>query len=436
MTTEAPRRRAEAYEIAIVCLARSALVGATLVAGFRAISDDDYARTVIAERLVAEPRLDPSGTSWLPAPFHLLGAAMAIFGRTLLVARVASVALAIGAGALVHLALVRHGVPRRARLVAMGALSLLPWTLYTTAATVPEALTASAVAAAALFATLERARATAATRIAAGALVALATLSRYEAWPAAVVVAVLLVVSVQGEKPRAIAGAIAGALLAVAGVAAWMAWNRATHGSATHFLFRVARFKRALGGPEASLAERLGAYPRLLVVHFPEAIAALAVIVASVRRRDGLRRARVGALAVSSAVLAFLVYGTLADGVPTHHAERALLGIATLVVPVAIATLAERGTTRGWVAFGAVVGALELFHVGATEMPGRGGADRSEQVARGHALRGEPTLTVVPCAYEHFALVAAYGRPEAVTIGPPAPATANERCPRVIAPSE
>jgi len=420
--------RAAAIEIAGIAALRGLGVLLVLALGFRAISDDDYSRVVIAERLVAEPRLDPSGTSWLPFPFHALGAAMAVAGRSLAVARVASVGLALGSGAALHGALFAWEVPRRARLVAMLAVALLPWMLWTTAATVPEACTAALTAAAVLFAALPEGRATARSRLAAGALVCLATLSRYEAWPAAIVVAALLAYG-GARAPGSRGSALGGVALALAGVLGWMAWNHATHGSATHFLFRVAKFKRALGGPEAPLGERLAAYPGLLGAKFPEAVLAVAALLALVRRADSLRPARVAALATAAAVLLFLVYGALHDGVPTHHSERALLGIVLTVIPVAIASVAHRGSARAWAAAGALVVAVELGHLAASEAPGGGAADRSAQVARGHALRGATHLTVVPCAYEHFALVAAYGRPEHTTIE--APRITEGPCPRV-----
>lgn len=423
--------RALVAELAAVVGARLVAVAVVLGTGFRAISDDDYARTVIAQRLVVTPRLDPSGTSWLPFPFHALGAAMAVFGRSLEVARGASVLFALLAGLALHVALVAWEVPRLARLAAMAAVALLPWTLWTTAATVPEACTAALCAAGVLFAALPGARATHKTQLAAAIVVCVATLSRYEAWPTALVVAGLLVDGGWREPATAKrATAIGAALFAIAGAVAWMAWNKATHGSATHFLFRVARFKRALGGPEVPLGVRLGAYPWLLATRFPEALLALVILGATLRRADPLRRARIAALVSAAAVLAFLVYGAVNDGVPTHHSERALLGLVMTIVPIAAASVAHRGTARVWLVAIAAIVALEVGHVATSEAPGAGEADRAAQIARGRALRATPSLTVTPCAYEHFALIAAYGRPEHVTIGPPLASPVGP-CPRV-----
>ena len=423
------------------------LVAALVVlgTGFRAISDDDYARTVIAQRFVAAPKLDPSGTSWLPFPFHAMGGAMALFGRSIEVARGASVALSLAGGVAMHLALVAWVVPRRARVLGIAAVSVLPWTLWTTVATVPEAFTAAFVASSVLFAALPADRATTATRLVAAGLAYAATLSRYEAWPAALVVAGALAASSRelvleetagdAHGARATRGAaFAAVFLALTGIVVWMIWNRVSHGSATHFLFRVARYKKSLGAgqPEGTLFERLIAYPRLLAIHFPEAIAALVVFAAHLRDRGPLARARGVSVAAAGATLTFLVIGNINDGAPTHHAERALLAAVFCLIPLAVASVATAGPRRAWFVAAGLLGLVELGHVCVRERPGGGAADRAAQVARGHALRGEPNLRVVPCTYEHFALIAAYGAPEKVDIGvEPKPAAGD--CPHVEA---
>lgn len=427
--------RSVVLEISSVVALRWVAVVALLASGFRAISDDDYARTVIAEAFVATPKLDPSGTSWLPFPFHVMGIAMAIFGRSVEVARAASIAAATAAGIALHLALIVWKVPRHARLTAMLAVSVLPWTLWTTAATVPEASTAAFASAALLLAALPAERATRWTLLGAGGLVCAATLSRYEAWPVGVVVAAALAKTIVDSRGTTRRLAIAATILAVGGMVAWMSWNKLSHGSATHFLFRVARYKKAhsAGQEETSLLARVLAYPKLLVLYFPEALVAIGVLCATVRRRDGLLRARAFGLMAVALVMAFLVYGNLNDGVPTHHAERALLGAAFCAIPLGVAALAHRGTPRSWGAAAAVLLALELVHVCARERPGDGAANRDAQVARGRALRGAAHLTVTPCAYEHFALIAAFGAPEKVDIRPAEPSSV---CPRARVPED
>src|SRR5579863_3185512 len=86
----------DAVTLAALKLAVSVWV---LTHGFSHVSDDDYARTVIAEQFAHAPRLDPSGTSWLPLPFWVLGTSMMALGRSLAVAR--SVAVVLGTAAVV-----------------------------------------------------------------------------------------------------------------------------------------------------------------------------------------------------------------------------------------------------------------------------------------------------------------------------------------------
>ena len=142
------RRSRLAIEIVVVLACRLAATLSVLGSGFRAISDDDYARAVIAQRFVTEPRLDPSGTSWLPLPFWVMGGAMVAFGRSLGVARGAAIALALGSGVCMHLALIHWRVPPRERVLGLALVFVLPWSVWTTATTVPEASTAALTAAA------------------------------------------------------------------------------------------------------------------------------------------------------------------------------------------------------------------------------------------------------------------------------------------------
>lgn len=424
-------RRAVALEVAAALVVRALLVLVALGLGFRAVSDDDYARVVIAERWVAAPTIDPSGTSWLPLPFHVMGITMAGLGRSLVVARLASVLFTLGSQVALHLALVRTGLARHTRLLGLAAAVLMPWSMFCSAATVPEAPTAGLVSAALLFAALPPDRARRSTRIAAGSLALAATLCRYEAWPAALVVAGTLMWHGRAARgpERVVVALCAG--LGLAGIVAWMAWNRVSHGSATHFLFRVARYKRMLaeGGPEIPLTERVLAYPRLLIMHFPEAALGLVGLLVRVPTRLA-SSARVAAVALA-AVGAFLVVGNVNDGAPTHHAERAWLGVATVVVALGVARAAEALVSRrAFVAMAFGLGLLEAARFCATEPPGGGAADRSAAVAEGLSLRGTGPFAVVPCAYEHFALLAAHGRPEEATVLPAEPK--GSPCPRVV----
>ena len=81
-------------DAAILALAKVAVSLWVLRLGFSHVSDDDFARTVIAQTFAGAPKLDPSGTSWLPLPFWLTGGAMMVLGRSIAVAR--GVAIALG----------------------------------------------------------------------------------------------------------------------------------------------------------------------------------------------------------------------------------------------------------------------------------------------------------------------------------------------------
>src|SRR3954469_25143132 len=85
----------------LVALTRVAMSLACWWSGFRAISDDDYSRVVIAARFAHQPSLDPSGTSWLTLPFWLYGVPMAVFDDSLGTARVVAVLLGAASAVLV-----------------------------------------------------------------------------------------------------------------------------------------------------------------------------------------------------------------------------------------------------------------------------------------------------------------------------------------------
>jgi hypothetical protein len=74
-------------DVVALVAAKLALAALVLHLGFSHVSDDDYARIVIAEQFAHAPHLDPSATSWLPLPFWINGAAMMVLGRSLGVAR-------------------------------------------------------------------------------------------------------------------------------------------------------------------------------------------------------------------------------------------------------------------------------------------------------------------------------------------------------------
>ncbi|MEM9694911.1 MAG: glycosyltransferase family 39 protein, partial [Myxococcota bacterium] len=146
-------------------------------AGFRAVSDDDFARVVIAQQFAHAPSWDPSGTSWLPFPFWLYGGVMAVAGTSLTMARATAFVAGLAATALLFAAgKVMFGRDRPAFAGAALA-TVLPWSARLGLATVPELPTAAlTVFGVATFAQRRH-------RILGALALAVACLSRYEPWP-------------------------------------------------------------------------------------------------------------------------------------------------------------------------------------------------------------------------------------------------------------
>jgi len=124
--------------------------------------------------------------------------------------------------------------------------------------------------------------------------------------------------------------------------------------------------------------------------------------------------------------MAFLVVGALRDGAPTHHAARALCITYPLLVSAAISSVrafAEQRASARTASLLATLATAILIVLSwfAAEPPGRSAAeDRTREIETGLELRarGAKHITVTPCAYEQFALIAAYGAPENVTVMP------------------
>ncbi len=420
-------------DAAVLALAKVAVSLCVLRLGFSHVSDDDFARTVIAQTFAAAPRLDPSGTSWLPLPFWLTGSAMMVLGRSIAVARGVAIALgALSAGG-VYLA-ARDAEVRRLPAVVGALMALaLPWNAWLGAATVPEVLAAN-LAAAGLLGLLRREG----PRPVHGLLLGLATLCRYEPWTLALGFVAATTVAEIRRRPRSVQG-VAPALLALTGMGLWMAWNAHAHDGPLHFFDRVAKFRRASDSGDAPWVTKVLVYPAAFLRGSPEltlgaaALVGMAALGSDVRRRSG------PLLATMLFAFAALVYGNVRDGAPTHHAERPMLPLFVLVAMLlcdALArTVAKRAQGRGGLfrALGLITAgaALVSFAARYRDYPGTGEAARDAQLARGVALRSEAHLTVEPCAYEHFALIAAYRAPERVTSLPTRKLPVTDACPSV-----
>ncbi len=428
---------------AALCVAKLALGAWVLHAGFSHVSDDDYARTVIAEQFAHAPKLDPSGTSWLPFPFWVEGAAMLIFGRSLDVAR----GVAIAAGALSvaapFFAMRATGVPRGAALAATAVASALPWNAWLGVATVPDGWVGAVLAASAIAMRVPSARPWAAAGLFATAL------SRYEAWP---VCAIFAIACFWRRAPRG--AAVAYAAGAIAGPLLWMAWNAHAHGSPVHFVARVTAFRRAIGAASVPWTEKAFGYPLAFVTETPEA-AVLGACGAIGLARSAALRARWGwAAAAMVAVVAFLVAGDLGDGAPTHHPARALASTWWVAIGMGVdAAAAGLGELRG-VEFVRLptflrfllppVLALLLTLGWAVTLPprwqtapGSGESERRDaQIARGLDLRarGVTSAEITPCQFEHFALLAAWGEPERARLNQRSRRPVTRDCPELETP--
>ncbi len=313
-------RAAPARDALVITTAKLLASAAVLALGFRALSDDDYARVVIAQRFAAAPALDPSGTSWLPFPFWIYGAIMRVFGRDPSVARATALGLGVAAALLVFIAARWLGAERRGALFGALLAAIFPYSAWLGAATVPEAPTAALIVLGAASASVSGSR-----RVLGALALSAACLSRYEAWPVALVFAGLCARDAIARRER-LAGLAA--LLALVAPLAWIVHGVANHGNALFFLARVAAYRRALGGAETSLLTNLIAYPLAVLRCEPELVSVTTIAIVSARRSGVRLWTRYRRLQLElGALLGFLVLGNVLDGAPTHHAERALLSI-------------------------------------------------------------------------------------------------------------
>ncbi len=428
------KRGALARDVLLVALTRALASAVVLATGFRAVSDDDFARVVIAQTWAHTPKLDPSGTSWLPFPFWLQGAVLAIAGRSLDAARATSLALGLASALLVYLA--ARWITRDSRAALCGAVlaAIFPWSARLGVATVPELLTA-ALSLLALASLVPRDGSSPITsrRLLGGLALLAATLSRYEPWPVAVGFALLTLADARRTSAdarrtslRTRVHLIAAAALALAGPAAWIAWNRHAHGEALHFLTRVAAYKKALGaGSDESALTRFFAYPTALVREEPELFALLAVLfaLAWLTHLPALR-ARLARftrpLLLVLAQIAALSLAMVNDGAPTHHPERAVFLAMLLAALIAgdlaaslLAAPATRSTALAATAITVLLSALVIRpRITADEsFTARANEVAVGRVARARTRPGERVLIEV-ADYGHLAIVAALGRPE------------------------
>ncbi len=398
--------------VAIVAL-KLATCGLVLGLGFHAVSDDDFARVVIAQQWVAAPSWDPSGTSWLPFPFWLDGAVMAVLGRSFLVARVVALLSAAASALLVYAAARWLEVERVGALVGALLACCIPYACWLGAATVPDGYTAALI----LFGAVAMRREAAGQRLLGAAALTAATLSRYEAWPVAATFALLA--ALDGWRARngrlvAVGGA------ALAGPLLWVAMGAAHHGDPLFFVTRVSAYRAAIGGTAPSLVAALLGYPLAVLRCEPELAAlALGTLGVALAARQPLELARYSRLALGlGALIAFLLVGAVRNAAPTHHAERALLSVwlATAIWTGDLGTrtwlaLGNRHRLGGLVALGALIGVsagcLRPWYARRDDF-----ADRRAELAIGTACHARATssdrLVIDTPDYGFFAVMAGF----------------------------
>lgn len=438
------KRLAALWPIAAILGVEIAVSAVVLGTGFVAVSDDDFSRAVIAERFAVAPSLDPSGTSWLPLPFFVLGTVMAALGRSLAIARAVAVAQSAAALLLVYRAARMLGLSERAAAAAAVIAAAIPTAARLGVSFQPEALTAGLV----VFGAASAAR-RGRLRLPGGVALGAATLCRYEAWPAAFVFFVLCVAdawrgsrpsrAANGEPPNELGERSGAALLwpsavfAIAPAAAWMIHGASAHGSAVFFLHRVAAYRAALGPPE-SFGAALAAYPLALLGAEPELVVVAVALVGARRDRRFLASPFARPASILAAVFAFLVAGRLAGGAPTHHDERPLLsvfwGLSIVVAGLLfdgerlfrggsemVAPLSEQApwnARRRWLVLLSSLAALSaLARLVVSHEPL---FDRRRELAIGtearRALGERDRLLVDTADFGYFAVIAALGAPE------------------------
>ena len=402
----------DARELALLFAARGLACVAAFRSGFRALSDDDYARISIAQRFAAEPHFDPTGSSWLPAPFWAYGAAFRAFGTGLGVARTVAIVLALAATVLVYVAARVLGTTRVAAVVAAVLSCLLvPYSTFLGVAALPEVPCAALL----LFSAATLAVSDPALRALGGGALILACLSRYEAWPIAAACAAFCLWDALRQRRLSYLGCAA---LALAGPALWLSLSHVSHGDAWFFIGRVTAYRRALGGHDVSLWRRLVEYPWALIwnalalsILFP----IFALTAPKIRQPDGPRYARC-ALALL-AMLAFLMLGSVRDGVPTHHAARVLLPLWFFGCVVAGREFARRATdAAGRWRVGITVAAITMvppLFTGLHLPSDEDFAQRALELEAGNAARQETKLglAIDTTDYGYFAVQAGFGSP-------------------------
>jgi hypothetical protein len=434
--TRAPDQAAEKVpwrDLVWLALLRLGVTAGVVMYGVIALSDDDYARVTIAQRFAAQALLDPSGTSWLPFPFWLMGIVMKILDASIDVARLVTAVLSIAATWLLFAAGRAWGFSYRRAMLAAAVATITPAVALLGSVTVPELPTAALAVFALVTATAPDRNgspdregapgrdkpAYRAPLLAAGAMFA-ATLSRYEAWPIAAAVAFMVWRRQDGDRTWK---RVAFAALPLLGPALWIAHNRIAHGDAFSFLRRVSSYRAALGPGQGSgaltyVVGLVGGSPAVMLAFVLLTLTSLRLPDREAARRN-LARFRDWGLC-AALLLAFLLAGQLAGGAPTHHPERALLFVwllaALAVVDLAAFVRARAVRSQAWLGIAvAVLLALDYRNTFSDVGVRRDNEERVGQQLRALVPRGERVFAATN-DYGYFAIMAAFGRPGDVVV--------------------
>jgi 4-amino-4-deoxy-L-arabinose transferase-like glycosyltransferase len=384
--------------------------------GPAAISDDDYARVVIAQAWAQHPRLDPTGTSWLPFPFYVTGAAMFLLGTALDVAREVQVLLALASSTLLYLGARRLGHERWPAVLSAALGASLPNVARFAPATVPEYPTAACLAFGLLCLVGKKDHETRVWSLLGAGATYLACASRYEAWPIAGVYAGVMACRAWqahgAQERRWLTGA---AIIAAAFPFLWLLHGVVWHQNPFFFVARVTRYKAALGASSPDLSAAWLGYPLALVRQELGATFLLGGATFLATRTDAGRtalRALWPLLLAAVVLLVVLVSGDVRGGAPTHHPERALLSL-WLIVPAAslhllgAASLPNQRALVPSLLLGAAL-VTALFRV-----PPGAFANRAEEERLGRMLeKTSGQVVLLTPDYGHFAVQAASGRPD------------------------
>lgn len=394
-------------------LVKLAAGGLALVTGFRAVSDDDFARVVIAQRFAESPLLDPTGSSWLPLPFWVYGLAQGVFGSTLEVARGTAIVLGCLSVLLVWRAARVLGLSPPAAFLGAVAAAIFPYSVYLGVATVPELPTAALTlfGAATLIGGLrDRALGALALTAACG--------SRYEAWPVALVFSLVTLWDVSRGRDRRLA---ASAFAALAFPLLWLLHGMLGHQDALFFVARVSAYRSALGFSSQHAAHALFSAPAALITREPELVVAFLTMLGVLVRAGkgfGFDPSRIRrAVFTLAAIPVLVIVGDLQGSGPTHHPERALLalwlGLALLLGGVAEAVLGLPNPVRHRTLLIVAAAAFGGGWLVRSAVPREPFVNRTSEVLIGESARrlGAERLLIDAPDFGFFAVQAAYGSP-------------------------